>query len=387
MIKLNLYPKWRKMRKKAKCKILFIDHTPIAGGGQLCLASHLKYLNRDKFDPFLVISKNSQLEYLYKESLSPIYKIEFEALKRKSPQVFYRLIASVWEFRKLAKKIKPDIVVANTARALIVTALARVNYKLISYVREEDYPQWLMKVLDFRIDKHLMVSEFLNQHYKVRKTKTEVVYLGSDLKRQLKKITPDQVKQFRKTFGLNENDIVIGFVGRLVSGKGPHYLINAVSSIKDSNVKLIMFGTGKGQEGDIEEKLRKQVKKRGLESKIHFAGFVADRGLIYKTIDIFVLPTCRSEAFATSMIEAAFAKLPIIATKLGGTPEFIKDGYNGLLVSPGKSGDLKQALVRLIEDKKLAQKFGRQAYKDVQPFTEEKLAEKLEKIYENCLSA
>lgn len=373
------------MRKKAKCKILFVDHSPITGGGQLCLVSHLKYLNRGKFVPFLVISNNSQLEHLYKDSLTPIYKIEFEALKRKSPKVFLRLAKSVWGFRKLAQKIQPDIVVANTARALIVAALARVDYKLIFYVREEYVPKWLLKTLGFRVDKFLMVSQFLNQRYQLKNQKTEVVYLGSDLEKQIKKVRAAKVKNYRQSFGIKDSDFVVGFVGRLVVGKGPHILVKAIAAIPDSTIKLIIFGTGKGQEGDIENKLRQQVRRLSLESKIYFAGFVSDRGLIYKTLDIFVLPTCDSEAFATGVIEAAFAKLPIVATNIGGTPEFIKDGYNGLLVRPGNTRDLKRALVRLIEDKKLGRKLGKQAYLDAQSFTEEKLAKKLEKIYKQSL--
>lgn len=372
------------MKKK---KILFLDHSPFAGGAQLCLASHIKYLDRRNFDPFLIIARDSKIEHLYKESNVPILKIDFEALKRPTPQVLIRLCKSVFQFRQVVKKLQPDIVMANTTRALIIGALGKKNYTLISYIRDQDYSRHLLRILGPRVDKFLMVSKFLNDYYQIKKTKPEVVYLGSDIKNKLEKVTALDVKKFRAGFGLKEDNLAIGYVGRLVAGKGPQILLQAIAKITDPKVKLLFFGSGKGQAEDIEALLLQKMKNEKISSRVKMAGFFSNQALIYKSLDIFVLPTCKSEAFSTSVIEAAFAGLPIIATHIGGTPEFIKDNHNGLLVKPGDSSALTQALVKLIQDKKLARKLGSQAYRDAQEFTEDKLAAKLEKIYEQSFAA
>ncbi len=104
-------------------------------------------------------------------------------------------------------------------------------------------------------------------------------------------------------------------------------------------------------------------------------------------IDIFVLPSKSPEPFATNVIEAAMTKLAIVATNIGGTPEFIKHNKNGLLVKPNDSSSLRGALIRLIRDKKLAKKLANQAFSDSQKFSEENLARRLETIYQNLISS
>ena len=206
-------------------------------------------------------------------------------------------------------------------------------------------------------------------------------YLGSSLDNEIKSIRSSSTKDLRTKFNLKKDDLVIGFVGRLVRWKGPKFLLDAFLKIDNPKVKLVYFGTGSGQSESVEESLKKQVEKMGIQDRVIFFGFLENRALIYKLIDIFVLSSVKAEPFSTTVIEAALCKCPIIATNIGGTPEFIKHSKNGLLVTPGNVGALAKLLLRLIEDQRFARNLGKIAFQDAKAFKIDNITRNLEEIY------
>jgi glycosyltransferase involved in cell wall biosynthesis len=96
-------------------------------------------------------------------------------------------------------------------------------------------------------------------------------------------------------------------------------------------------------------------------------------------MDCFVLASQKAEPFATTLIEAAMSGVPIVATDTGGTNEFLRHEYNGLLVAPGDTNQLAAALVRLKQKPSFAKKLADQAIKDAQKFSQEKFIKRFEK--------
>jgi hypothetical protein len=186
--------------KMTKTKILFVDHTPFAGGAQLRLAEDIKWLNRDKIEPILLIDQNSKHEAIYKHSNVKIFKIPFSRLNLLHPVGIPRLINSVKAFSKLIIDLEPDVVVANTTRALLVAALSskihRSDFKLICYVRDYDYPKWVFQLIGDEVDKYLFVSNSIRDFYQLA---GEVVYLGSSLRPKTAKKTNGK-KSWRTVF-------------------------------------------------------------------------------------------------------------------------------------------------------------------------------------------
>lgn len=325
----------------------------------------------------LVTGRDSTVLGLYDRCRVPIFRIHFEQLKVINPKALTRLTKSVKQFKQLINKLRPEIVLANTTRALILAALCKQDYYLICYVRDYDYPRWLIGLLKKRVDKFLFVSKSIRQFYELN---GEVVYLGTEIRSQKSRLAAKLAKiksqNFKQALGIKKTDLVVGFVGRLVEWKGAGALIDAIARLNNPKVKLLVFGTG-----EIEESLKARLQSERLGDKVKLMGFMGDRGLIYQAINIFVLPSQAPEPFATTMIEAAKFGLPIIATNTGGTKEFIKNTHNGLLVKAGSVEAIKKALVKLTLNKKLRQQLGRQARIDAQAFTEKRLTAKLERIY------
>lgn len=344
-----------------KTRVLFIDHTPFAGGAQLRLAEDLKFLDRQKIEPYLLIDKNSKFESIYKKSQTKIFKIPFSRLNLLHPIAIPRLITSIRAFYKIVQQLEPDIVMANTTRALLIAALTskiyRADYKIICYIRDYDYPKWIFQLVGDEVEKYLFVSKSVKNYYKLS---GQVIYLGSDFKN-------------RKSLTKNKH-FTVGFLGRLVDWKGGADLLQAFQKITQSDIKLVFWGTGVGQAGSIEEKLKKQQ-----TSSVEFLGYTPNPAAAFKKMSCYVLPSQKMEPFATTIIEAALSKVPIIATDTGGTAEFIKNGKNGLLVKPGDTNQLSQALLRLKEDPALAKKLADQAYLDAQKFTETEFIKTFEK--------
>jgi glycosyltransferase involved in cell wall biosynthesis len=166
----------------------------------------------------------------------------------------------------------------------------------------------------------------------------------------------DEKKKIRNKLGIDESSTVVIYTGRLEPGKGLEILIDAWKKIEKENsslaAKLFILGDGS---------LRKTLEAGSLNLKnVSFAGWKTDVYEYLTASDIYVLPSF-GEGLPNSLLEAMSCGLACITTRIGGISEIINNGMNGLLVTPGKTMELYQALIRLLTDKNLAEKLGKSA--------------------------
>jgi len=156
-----------------------------------------------------------------------------------------------------------------------------------------------------------------------------------------------------------DEKVTITKMGRLGKRKGTYDLLEAFSRIasKYHHVHLIMAG-----DGDV-EKIRKRVKKLGLEDRVEVPGWVSGHRVaeVYSTTDIYVLPSY-NEGLPNSILEAMAWRLPVVATPVGGIPEAVIDGKTGFLVEAGDIDALFAALDRLLTDHYLRLKMGKAGF-------------------------
>ncbi len=171
--------------------------------------------------------------------------------------------------------------------------------------------------------------------------KIYLIYNGVDTQR----FTPFRAAWLRRD---SPSPIRIGSAGRLSREKGFDILIQAVGELVHSNpgldFEVVIMG-----EGVEKRKLDDLRKKRGVEKLVSLVGFERDIGKALSSLDIFVLPS-RMESFPMVLLEAGAIGIPIIASRVGGIPEMIVDGKEGLLVSPESPRELAKAILRLIKD-------------------------------------
>lgn len=177
--------------------------------------------------------------------------------------------------------------------------------------------------------------------------------------------------------------IVLGYFARLVPLKGHKYLIEAVSRVSNEfpNIKLVIAG-----DGQLKEELEKQSRDLGIEEKVLFTGWI-DHIRIYRflnILDIHVFPSI-AELFPFAILEAMAAGKPIVATRVGGVPEVISDGENGILVPPRDYKSLAEGIKRLINNPTEAERMGKKSRKLIEKkFNIQKIAYDLSKCYRLC---
>lgn len=150
------------------------------------------------------------------------------------------------------------------------------------------------------------------------------------------------------------SNITFGYFGGGKKHKGAHILLEAFRKIKSTNVNLKLYGNFPNTE--YARNLRRIAKG---DERIDFMGNYERTELInvLSGIDILVMPSIWYEAYGLSVLEAFANKVPVIATDIGGIPEIVRDGHNGLLFKRGDVLDLKQKMERVINEPGLIQKF------------------------------
>ncbi|MBI1974645.1 MAG: glycosyltransferase family 4 protein [Candidatus Zambryskibacteria bacterium] len=174
-----------------------------------------------------------------------------------------------------------------------------------------------------------------------------------------------------------EEGFVVGTISELHKVKGLDVLLNAWSKfIKSHQAKLVIIG-----EGEERENLENMAKKLDISDSVNFRGFVDNAKAHLSSFDIFVLPS-RSEAMPYTLLEAGISGKAVIATSVGGVPEVIENGINGILVPKEDSETLFSSLVLLAKDPELRERLGQTLRKSVEEkFSFKQMIEKTEKLY------
>jgi len=128
-----------------------------------------------------------------------------------------------------------------------------------------------------------------------------------------------------------------------------------------STLQLIVVG-----DGELRDDLRSRAESLGIAGRVHFLGARRDLGNILSAIDIFAMPSYW-EGLPLSMVLAMGAGLPVVASRVAGIPEVVKDGVTGVLVDAGDSNQLARALVTLVNDRQLRARLGAAAKAFVLP--------------------
>jgi glycosyltransferase involved in cell wall biosynthesis len=149
-----------------------------------------------------------------------------------------------------------------------------------------------------------------------------------------------------QAFQLPEAGLVLGIVAQLIERKGHAVLFDALARIADGGPQftLIVFG-----QGPLRDALERRASALGLSERVRFAGFRQDLARWMGALDLLVHPAF-AEGLGVSLLQASAAGVPIVACRAGGIPEAVRDGINGLLVAPGDTAALADAISQLLHD-------------------------------------
>ncbi|MFZ5917464.1 MAG: glycosyltransferase family 4 protein [Chloroflexota bacterium] len=194
---------------------------------------------------------------------------------------------------------------------------------------------------------------------------------------------PEDKTLIRQQLGLAQKARLIIMVGALKEVKGHRHMIKALASIvpQHPDVQAIFLG-----DGPLKQDLQFQVKALDLDSHVHFLGNRSNVAQWLAASDFFALPSLW-EGLSMALLEAMVTGLPIVASRVSGTEKAIIPGQTGLLITPGDSQQLAQAIEQLLYDPRQAQAMGAAARRLViERFSAEKQARDHQALYSRLLN-
>lgn len=349
--------------------VLYVDHTPFWGGAERVLETHISLLDKSQITPFVVISKkNKQFASRYREAGAEVFTISFGKLKSINPFVLVRFCSTVEHLVRIINEKGIEIVVSNTSRAYYPAVLAAklCHIPLVAWIHDFLYIKPLFKFFSLFTTGFIWTSRTVMKFYGQTENKiSKVIYAENIFLNELDNVEEESVLALRHEWGLAPDEVAVGFVGRLVEWKGVHILVEAINVLREKyrtgEFKLIILGSGKGQEGDNEPAIMELVERLDLSEKVVFTGFQKHTAPFYKAFDIFVLPSISRlnlESYPTVLVEAMLAGKPIVATTNGGTVEIVADKKTGFLLPSEDPEALAEKLAQLVGNVELRNRLG-----------------------------
>lgn len=331
------------------------------GGGPAYLKSYIKGIDKKRFEiTYISLGRDTLAE----ELADDLAAVEVFRGRRGS------MLGAVASLRLAIERYEPDVIHTHGLRANFAGRLAgrARGVPVVTTVHSaisRDYANPMKGIVATALDgltlpltdRFIAISNAIKADLiqrGVAPDKVTVIYNGIDE-------TPSRPTRLeaRKRLGIGTDEFAVGSVARLEPNKGIRYLVGAASELSRciSGLKVVIVGSG--SEG---ESLKKLALKLGLEKEVVFCGFLPDAIKLLVAFDVFAMPSL-SEGFGLAAVEAMAARVPVVASRVGGLAEIFEDGESGLLVEPGDRMALANAILSLYERPDRRSGLAEKAYK------------------------
>jgi glycosyltransferase involved in cell wall biosynthesis len=195
-------------------------------------------------------------------------------------------------------------------------------------------------------------------------------------------------ERIRSELGIAADARLVVVVSRLARLKGIEYFLRAAAALKPRypDVRFLIVGETSPPDPAYLRDLQRLAADLGVDGQVTFTGRRSDVPAILGAADVSVMPSL-NEALSNVLLESMAAAAPVVATRVGGTPEAVSDGETGLLVPPGDAGAITAAVSRLLDDRELACRLGLAARAFVvQRFSVDRMVRATEDLYAELLA-
>ncbi len=206
---------------------------------------------------------------------------------------------------------------------------------------------------------------------------SSITYAGVESK----EVPESSMKIFRQKFSIRDDSVILlalGLTALSYKAEGLKLLIKSVKNIRDEYPNILLVATRSGRRLD---EVKEFTKNEEMEKNVIFTGDIDDSYTAIAVSDIYMHITLAEGGLSIALLEAMSMGKPIIATRVGGIPEAIEDGKNGLLTEPDVD-EITEKIVYLLQNKETAEELGRNAKETVEErFTWKIAADNMRKIY------
>lgn len=343
------------------------------GGASRVLYTNLRLLDRTRIHPILLLPLDGPivpelqargLEYLIWGPMTELDSI-----------VGY--VKAIWRMIRFLRKNRVDVIHVNRASAwrpaeYLAAKLIGIPV-LTHYHTVNDEPSPFMGLNKAAI----AVSEFVAKNSGPEDLKKYVIYNPITLARF------DAARDIRTALGYTNDHLIVSFVGQIKQNKGVADFIDMARRLPQSNVRFLIAGEcrdpkqfpGSYTEAELEAAFEE-------DPRIRYLGYLARVEDLYQASDIIVVPSLCPEALGLTNIEAGACRKPVVATRVGGIPEVIKDGENGFLVEAGDVEALAAKVALLLDNPDLRHEMGEKGRARVEAEFTTKPVRELEALFE-----
>jgi len=372
------------------CKVLWLIKGLGVGGAERLLAASVPYLDRSRFDyeiAYFLPQKTAFVEHFTSHGI-PVFCIDSRNLL--DPRIISRLTRLLKEREVRILDIHlpyPGVIGRIAGRQAGVQTIVYTEHSLSVQRRLTGFRfvSFLANILTYGLN-DLIVTVSRDTYNDVRRfnfwrTPVQLVYNGIDLE-SLTARPRDRVAA-RRALRIPENHKIVGHVANLAPKKKQDDLLRAASIVLAHYPEVTFVMVGRGP---LLDRLQHFARTLGIERNVRFLGFVEDVYQVVDTFDIFALSSLH-EGLPTVAIEAMALGKPVVATRVGGTPEVVTDGVDGFLTAPRNPDELAERLVKLLRDDQLRHAMGERAIaKAHERFDIRRRVREMEGIYEGLVS-
>jgi glycosyltransferase involved in cell wall biosynthesis len=210
-----------------------------------------------------------------------------------------------------------------------------------------------------------------------------VIRLGIELDERVAGDSSNGRADNRRYLGIPGERFAVGWIGRMTAVKRTDDILVAFKGLRDSGVDAVLCLVGDGPD---RPELERRAHELGVIRDTVFLGYQEDVAPFYSAFDALILPSS-NEGTPVSAIEALAAGRPVVATRVGGVPDVVRDGEDGFLVEAGDTDELADRLEQLARDPALRERMGRQGRERVLPrYAVNRLVEDVDELYRSLLS-
>jgi glycosyltransferase involved in cell wall biosynthesis len=332
-------------------RILFLDQTGMLGGAEFALLDVAKPYR----DTCLVgLFSDGPFKELLEQHQIPVKVLSLQPITVAKDSSLINGLGSIGQLMPLIGQVTQiahqfDLIFTNTQKALVVGAIASwlSRRPLVHYLHDilstDHFSQINCKiaVAMANLSASLVIADskatraaFVEAGGKPEIT--EVIYYS--FKSELYRVNELRRKQLRSELGL-EHSFVVGHFSRLSPWKGQHVLIEALQYCPEDTVALLV-GDALFGEKEYVEKLYKQIKKLGLQKRVHFLGFQSNVPEWMTACDLIAHTSTAPEPFGRVIVEGMLCERPVVAADAGGATEIVEHDKTGWLTPPGDASQL-----------------------------------------------
>ncbi|MBU0681019.1 MAG: glycosyltransferase [Proteobacteria bacterium] len=369
------------------CRVAHLIYSPQIGGSEMVAAHVCNNLDRSRFEPmvlFMYRSSGAMPEVLSRLGV-PCHSFDMTRLS---------FLLRPFIVARILNKLQVDVLhvhhiplyrrVAQGVRLSRVKGVVFTEHAKFSISRTPSLQEACRRAAR-QVAHFTTVSEDLKNYFvtqlDIPASAIQVILNGVDIKR-FRPVNREKVGQ--KILPSSGGGKIMISVGRLTEAKDQVTLLRAMKLLmqKQINLSLVLVG-----EGELRPLLEKTIRELDLQKAVFLLGNRTDVDALLPHADLFVLSS-RREGLPMVLLEAMACQLPVVSTSVGGIPEVVQDGVNGLLVDPENPEALAAKIAVLLTQPDMASKMGAaNRQKVVAEYSMAQTAERYGQLYEQVMAA